>query len=113
MKNKINRNLIFILLIAVVCSITIYPVLHPRRVDIGDAYYRLFVWVFWGVFIVNSFMTSLPHYIKTKRRDKINESIKVSIVIILIVGFGTIKSQLDNAEHIKKNSVFRDDEKLR
>ena len=106
MKRIFNVFSIFYLIVLFFLIYSTIPIWNFKRTEIPDfgiAYYRLLWWVFWGIFLVITRVFYLIRY-KTNKHKKYQNRFRILfITIISIVAAGTIKSQLENYQHILKS----------
>ena len=106
MKRIFNVFSIFYLIVLfflIYSTIPIWNIQYTDIPDFGMAYYRLFWWVFWAIILLVLKVFYTIRY-NSKKEKKYQTQFRIFfITIISIVAVGTIKSQLDNYQHILKS----------
>ncbi len=106
MKRIFNVFSIFYLIVLfflIYSTIPIWNIQYTDIPDFGMAYYRLFWWVFWAIILLVLKVFYTIRY-NSKKEKKYQTQFRIFLIsIISIVAVGTIKSQLDNYQHILKS----------
>lgn len=102
MKKQINLFTLFFILIVSLLYITTQPLINNNEQDIGDAYYLLLYWIFWGIILFISSAIYLSKYFIKKNRIDILKFWTVLTIIITMVSFGSIKMMYENYQYSKK-----------
>lgn len=92
-----------VLFFLIYSTIPIWNIQYTDIPDFGMAYYRLFWWLFWGIFLLITGVNYIIRFNFNKDKKYQNRFRILLITIIAIVAAGTIKSQLDNYQHILKS----------